>query len=76
MMPADSNLCTTCYYYKFIPRETFWKRDKDYLFPYNIGRRMMANTFDRRLLSDPKVNWRKHLKSQSPGVGQSPPIGG
>jgi hypothetical protein len=34
-------LCSICYYYKHIPRESFWKREGDYFFPYNIGRRGM-----------------------------------
>jgi len=64
MMPEGSTLCTTCYYYHSLPRGEFWNRDQDYLFPYNIGRRSMANLWDMRPLSDPKVNWRAYLKTQ------------
>lgn len=34
--PKDG-LCSTCYYYKVLPREEFWAHEKDFLFPYNIG---------------------------------------
>lgn len=70
----DGRLCSTCYYYKSLPPGEFWNREKAYLFPYNIGKRITENInhFDRRPLSDPKVDWRKYLKTQTlPGAGQA-----
>ncbi len=32
-------VCVTCYYYECLPKGEFWTRERDYLFPYNIGRR-------------------------------------
>lgn len=65
-MPEDSGLCTTCFYYKSgRDGDWFWSRDKDYLFPYNIGARITSGTFDRSPLSDPNVNWRAYLKTQT-----------
>lgn len=65
-MPENSGLCVHCYYYKSPGRDAnwFWKHDKDYLFPYNIGNRCTSSEWDRRPLSDPKVNWREYLKTQ------------
>lgn len=65
-MPSGSDLCVHCYYYKSPERdvEWFWAHKDDYLFPYNIGSRSTGIGWDRRPLSDPKVNWRKYLKTQ------------
>ncbi len=35
-------VCNTCFYYKCLPSGEFWLHKGDYLFPYSIGRRMMA----------------------------------
>ena len=61
--------CSHCFYYGQHDATWFWSREKDYLFPYNIGKRLMEYmNWDRRPLSDPKVNWRDYLKTQ-PGYG-------
>lgn len=69
IMPEDSGLCTTCFYYKSgRGADWFWSRKNDYLFPYNIGKRAMEHLpWDRAPLSDPRVNWREYLKSQMAG---------
>lgn len=66
IMPENSGLCTSCFYYKSGRGGTwFWSRQEDYLFPYNIGRRITRNmNWDRRPLSDPKVDWRAYLRTQ------------
>lgn len=65
MMPEESGLCTTCFYYKNDKgADWFWGRKNDYLFPYNTGSRLTASEWDRRPLSDLKVNWREYLKTQ------------
>lgn len=66
MMPDDSGLCVSCFYYKSNRSgDGFWSRKGDYLFPYNIGRRsQFENEWDRRPLEDPRVNWRAYLKTQ------------
>lgn len=39
--PFRSGVCSTCYYYKILPNEEFWMHEGDYLFPYNIGKRVI-----------------------------------
>jgi len=66
MMPEDSGLCTTCFYYKSgRGADWFWSRENDYLFPYNIGRRVTNSTLDRSPLEDHRVDWRVYLKTQT-----------
>jgi hypothetical protein len=68
IMPEGSKLCTTCYYYKSLPKGEFWNRKEDYLFPYNIGKRSMEHMgWDRGPLEDPRVNWRQYLRAQMAG---------
>jgi len=38
--PDGRLLCLICYYYKALPHTEFWQHKDEYLFPYNIGRRM------------------------------------
>ena len=42
-MPEDSGLCVDCFYYHQPGRDAkwFWSRQNDYLFPYNIGQRVI-----------------------------------
>lgn len=49
-MPEDSGLCVICFYYHSLPggATEFWKRKNEYLFPYNIGARLMNNRFGIR----------------------------
>lgn len=43
--PDGRIVCNICYYYKCLgSADVFWSRDKDYLFPYSIGRRGMRFT--------------------------------
>lgn len=67
--PFDSKMCTTCYFYKSgLPIKDFWRlHDEGHpLAPYNIGKMMMARmVWDRNPLEDPKINWRRYLKSQT-----------
>lgn len=68
MMP-DGSLCSICYYYKTDRHgRDFWACKKDYLFPYNIGKRSMEHMkWDRSPLEDPRVDWREYLKTQMAG---------
>lgn len=64
LMPYSSGLCVICYYYHSLPKGTFWDHKNDYLFPYNIGKRFLSNSWDRRPLDDLSVDWREYLKTQ------------
>lgn len=65
MMPEDSGLCTTCFYYKNgKDANWFWSRESDYLFPYNIGRRIMQNHILSDVQFEERANWRRILKRQ------------
>lgn len=56
--------CSHCFYYGQHDGDWFWSRKNDYLFPYNIGSRITISEWDRRPLSDLKVNWREYLRTQ------------
>jgi hypothetical protein len=63
--PFDSELCSTCYFYKALPVDEFWRLHNAgyYLAPYNIGKRCMQNTNVLRTLYG-RRDWRARLREQ------------